>query len=159
MPGVHGLDRREDRHARLHHADRVRKIDRIAHDVGLVFERGRDVDGRVGHDEGARVGGRLHQVAVADAALGAQARVVRHDCAHELVGVQAALHERLYLVLRHELHGARGGGVAVRHVFDGQVRNVQPCGVRHGLQARARCHEHGLDQPRRVRIAVRPAWR
>ncbi|MCI1709883.1 MAG: hypothetical protein LKM39_05610 [Chiayiivirga sp.] len=41
-----------------------------------------------------------------------------HHSGHQLVGVQAALHQRLDLALTRQFDCTRGGGVAVRHVFD-----------------------------------------
>ena len=117
---VDGLDRREDGDPRPRDAERVREVDRVAHDVGLVLQRRRDVDRGVGDDERARIGRRLHQEAVAHAASGAQ-RAADHG-AHQLVGVQAALHQRVDLALERELDGARGRGMAVRHVLDRRGR-------------------------------------
>jgi hypothetical protein len=51
---------------------------------------------------------------MADAALGAKTGVPLHDGGHQLVGVEAALHQRLRLSLRDELYGLGGGRVAVR---------------------------------------------
>ena len=47
--------------------------------------------------------GHVHHEAVADAPRGAQARLAPDDRAHQLVGVQAALHQRLGLALAHQL--------------------------------------------------------
>src|SRR5476649_2602794 len=46
-------------------ADIMRQFDGVAHDVGLVGQAGRDVDGGVGQDEGTRIGRRLHHKAMA----------------------------------------------------------------------------------------------
>ena len=122
--------------ARPREPERVREVDRVAHDVGLVLQRRRDVDRGIGDDEGPRVGRRLHEEAVAHAPPGAQR--ARHHRTHQLVGVQAALHQRLDLALERKLHGARGGRLAVRHVLDRAGRRASSAGLlRHRLQARA----------------------
>ena len=61
---------------------------------------------------------------MAEAAAGAQARVAADHGGHQLVGVQAALHQRLGLAQPHQLDGARGGGVAVRRIDDAEAGEV-----------------------------------
>ena len=61
---------------------------------------------------------------MADPAGGAQARLAGHDLAHQLVGVQAALHQELGPAGADQLHGLGGSGVAVRHVHDLEGRDV-----------------------------------
>ena len=62
---VNRFDCREQRDLGLRNAERVRQIDRILHDVNLVLELRFDVDGRVGNQQGARVGRRVHDEHVA----------------------------------------------------------------------------------------------
>ena len=92
---VDGFHRGEDRDARPREAEGVREVDRIAHDVRLVDKRRRDVERGVGDDERSRIRRRLHEEAVAHATAGAQR--ARHHGGHQLVGVQAALHQRVDL--------------------------------------------------------------
>jgi hypothetical protein len=73
----------------------VGQVDGVLHDVDLVFKLGGDVDGRVGDQQGAGIGRRIHDEDVGDAAGGAQAGVALHGGLHQLVGVQAALHHGL----------------------------------------------------------------
>ena len=75
---------------------------------------GRDVDGGVGDEQQLRIGRHVHDEDVADAPDGAHAALAADDRGHQLVGVQAALHQRRHLAGAHHLHGAGGGGVAVR---------------------------------------------
>ena len=102
--GIDRLDGRQQRHLGLGNAQRVGQVDGVLHDVDLVFELGRDVDGRVGDEQGARVGRRVHDEHVADAAGGAQAGVAGHGGLHQLVGVQAALHHGLGIAGAAHLH-------------------------------------------------------
>ena len=96
----------------------MRQVDGVLHDVDLALQRRLDIDRGVGDDERLVVGRHVHHEAVADAAGGAQPALAPHDGAHQLVGVQAALHQRLGLALQHQFHGLRGRGVAVRRVDD-----------------------------------------
>ena len=83
-------------------AQRVREVDRVLHDVDLVLQRRRDVDRGVGDDQRLGVGRHVHDEAVADAPRRAQPGVALDHRAHQLVGVQAALHQRLGLALAHQ---------------------------------------------------------
>ena len=70
----------------------------------------------------------VHHEAVADAPRGAQAGLAPHHGGHQLVGVQAALHQRLGLALAHQLHRRGRGRLAVRRLDDlgaGQVDAVR----------------------------------
>ena len=66
--GVDGFDGREQRDLGLGNAERVGQVDGVLHDVNLVFEFRLDVDGGVGDEQGARVGRRIHDEDVGDAA-------------------------------------------------------------------------------------------
>ena len=68
---------------------------------------GHDVDRGVGDDQGVLVAGHVHHEAVADAPRGAQPGLAPHHGGHQLVGVQAALHQRLGLAFAHQLHRRR----------------------------------------------------
>ena len=150
---IDGLDRGEDSHARPLDAERMGKVDRVAHDVCLLRQRRRDVERRVGDDERPRVGGRLHQEAMAHATAGAQRTA--DDRAHQFVGMQAALHQRFDLAFECQLDGALGGGLGVRHVLDRNAVDLQTGLVGNGLQSGARRHEHGLDQSRALSVERR----
>ena len=82
-----------------------------------------------------------------DAPLGAQRRRGDHRM-HQLVGVQAALHQHLDLAGGGQLGGAGGGGVAVLDRLDARVAQIQPglLGQRADLRLRA-------DQPRHDQAA------
>jgi hypothetical protein len=69
------------------------EIDRVLHDVHLGLEIRQDVDRGVGDDQRVFVTGDVHHKAMADAAGGADARFARNYRTHQLVGVQAALHQ------------------------------------------------------------------
>ena len=73
---------------------------------------------RVGDDQHLVIRRHVHDEDVAEAAAGAEARLLRDDRAEQLVGVQAALHQELGLALAHQLHRLRRRRVAVRRVDD-----------------------------------------
>lgn len=114
------LDRR--RHGRVHvfgggqhghlrggDAECAVQVDRVARDVGLVREPRSDVHRRVGERDELRVGGEREDEDVAHAALRAQARVAGGDRQHVVVGVQAALHQRLHCAIARQQGGAMRG--------------------------------------------------
>jgi hypothetical protein len=121
----------------------VRQVDRVLQDVGLLLERRRDVDRGVGDDEAALMARHVHHEAVAYPARGAQAGIALHHRGHQLVGVQAPLHQRLGLALAHELHRGLRRGDAVRRVDDRDAGEVDAALL--GDRADAR---RGADQER-----------
>src|SRR5262249_44171032 len=68
--------------------------------IDLVGEIWRDVDRGVGDDQRILVTGDIHHKAMADAPRCANARLARDYGTHQLVRVQAALHQRLGLPSR-----------------------------------------------------------
>jgi hypothetical protein len=62
---------------------------------------------------------------VADAALGAQAGAARDHLGHQFVGVQAALHQRFGVAVADQGHGHRRRLVAVFHVHDPVLLEVE----------------------------------
>ncbi len=97
------------------------QVDRVLHDVHLVFQCRGDVHCGVGNDEWIVVSRHVHHEAVADAARRAQTRLARDDGGHQLVGMQRALHQCLRFSLTHEGDGRVGGRMAMRHVDDGHA--------------------------------------
>ena len=84
----------------------------------LVLERGGDIDGGVGDDQGLVVGGNIHEEDVADAAAGAQTGFAGDDRAQQLVAVQAAFHQQFRFTFSNELDGFGGRCMAVRSFND-----------------------------------------
>ncbi|MNQ99874.1 hypothetical protein D3C85_1156260 [compost metagenome] len=126
--GIDGFRRRKDRYAHvlvlLADQQRVGQVDGVLGDVHLLGQGRRDVHRRVGDDQGFFMPRHIHHEAVADPARGAQAGFPLDHRAHQLVGVQAALHQRLGLAFAHQFHRAGGGGLAVGRVLDGQSADV-----------------------------------
>ena len=71
-----------------------RSID-VLDDVALGIEIGKDVDGRVSDEERFGIGRHIHDEDMADPPCCAQAGLARGYLTHELVRVQAALHQEL----------------------------------------------------------------
>ena len=105
-------------------AERVGQVDGVLDDVALDLEVREDVDGRIGHDEHLRIGGNVHDEGVADPARGAKTRRRGHDGPHDLVGVQAPLHEGLHLARTGQFDGLCGRGVAVLRGYDPVGRKI-----------------------------------
>ena len=102
-------------------------------------QRGRDVDRRVRQDEQLGIGRDRHHEGMADAPRRAQARLARHHRRHEMIAVQAALHQHAHgAVARQRRRGPRRFQLVV-----GRVDDFQPA----GRQARF------LQQPRDARAA------
>ena len=128
----HRLDRRENSNPRSAEADLGEQIDRVLHDVALGFEVGKYVDGGVRDEQRLRIGRHIHDEDVADPARSAQAGLAGGHLAHQLVRVQAPLHQELAFALVDQLHGLGRGRVAVRRVDDLETTDVEPVALRHG---------------------------
>ncbi len=68
---------------------------------------------------------------MADPACGAQAGLLGHDLAHQLVRVQAALHQELGPAGADQLDGLGRGGMAVRRVHELELPDLEPELLRH----------------------------
>ena len=75
------------------------------------------------------------------------ARVARDDRGHQLVGVQAALHQRLDLAGARHLDRLLGGGMAVLDGDDAVGRDVDALGRRRGADLRLGPDQHRHDEP------------
>jgi hypothetical protein len=98
------------------------------------------------------VGRHVHHKAVAQPACGAQSGVALDDRPHQLVGVQASLHQRLGLALAHQLDRFLRGRMTEGRVHDRQTREVDLVLLRHRLDTRSRAHQDRLDQPEARRV-------
>ena len=101
-------------------AERMREVDGVLDDVDLVFERRVDIERGIGDEERPRIVRSVDDEDVAHAPVGMQLFLV-DDRAHEFVGVEAALHQRLDLAVARQRDGLRRRGVAMlrRHEFIG----------------------------------------
>ena len=128
------------------HADDAGQVDRVAHDVGLGIEVGGDVDRRVGDDERAWIAWGLHQIAVGESPRRAQAELAVQRRADELVGVQAALHQRIDLAGPGQFDRACRSCVAVPDILDLDVVEIEPGGLGDRLEPHPRPDQHRHDQ-------------
>ena len=96
--------------------------------------------------------GNVHDEAVADPARGPQAALAADHGAHEFVGVQAALHQRLGLARLHELDGRLGRRMAVRCVDDAHPGDILAERLRGRRDLGPRPDEDRLDQPELGRL-------
>ncbi len=67
---------------------------------------------------------------------------------HDLVGMQAALHDGGDLAGAHHFDGTGGGGVAVRRIDDGEAGNVDAGVLGDAADFSRGPHQDGLDDPR-----------
>ena len=115
------------------------QVDRVLDDVALGVEVGEDVDRRVGDEQRLRIGRHIHDEDMADPPRRAQAGLADAvDRPHQLVGVQAALHQQLALALVDQLDGPRGRGFAVRRVDDLETADVEAVLTRDSRDLRGR---------------------
>ena len=107
------------------------EIDGVLDDVALRNEVRRDVHRGVGDEQGLRMPRDVHDEDVADAASGPQPGFALHDFGQQLIGMQASLHQEFGLARADELDSLLGGGLAVRHVDDLGVAEVERKRLRH----------------------------
>ena len=127
---VHGFHGGQDGDPNGLDAERMREIDGVLDDVDLVLQGRGDVDRRIGHDQGRLMARHVHDEAMADPARRPQATVPADDSRHQLVRVQAALHQRLGLAGLDERDGFLGGGMAMGRIDDAERREVHLEAVR-----------------------------
>ena len=94
----------------------MREVDGVLHDVALLFEVGRDVHGRIGHQQRPRIARHVHQIDMAEPAAGAQPAVRRQHRVEQFVGMQRALHQQRGLAPFDQRDGLGRRGLAVRRV-------------------------------------------
>ena len=123
---------------------RMRHFDRVLNDVDLVGQARRDVDRGIADDQRIFVPGNIEDEAVADARAGAQT-IPRNHRAHQLVRVQAALHQRLAPAFADQRDRGFRGGVAVRRVLDRNIADVEPGVLRRLQDLRLRSDQDGVD--------------
>jgi hypothetical protein len=125
----------------------VREIDGVLNDVHLVLQRRSDIHRCVGDDECLLQRGHVHDEAVADAPVGPQPGVAFDDRAHQFVGVETALHERLHLALSRKRDGPFGRRLAMRSVYDRDAGQVESAVRGHGSDPLLWTDQNRDDQP------------
>jgi hypothetical protein len=90
------------------------EIDRVLHDIDLLCEARRDIDHGVGDDQRVLVARDIHHKTMADPPRRTNAGLARNHGAHQLVGMQAALHQRFGSTLPYQLDCFRSRIMAVR---------------------------------------------
>ena len=100
--------------------ERDGQIDRVLTDIDFVFQRRRDIDGGIGHDQNLVISRHVHDEDVADAASGAQSAIARDDRRQQFVSVQAALHQHFGAAFANECHC-----LGRRRVLFGSIDDLQ----------------------------------
>ena len=141
-----------------HEADAGPEVDRVLDDVALGLQVGEDVDRRVGDGQHVVVARHVHDEAMAQPPLRAQAGVALDHLGQQLVGVQRPLHEHIDLAVARQPGGesdaagrdaqendARAVGTVERGLLDDLMRDARdgpahiggghqfPVGARHGF--------------------------
>ena len=133
-------------------AEHMGEVDRILQDVDLLGQAREDVDRGIRDDQRIVMTRNIHDEAMAEPPRGAQAAVALDDGAHQLVGVQTALHQRLRAAFADQLDCPLRGGAAVVGLDDRMRRNVQSKGSCGLLDEVARPDQNWLDQPKTGRV-------
>ena len=124
----------------------MHQVDGVLADVALLFERRHDVDRRVRDDQRLGIRRHVEHVDVADAPLGAQARLRRDDGAEQFVGVKAAFHQRTNGAGRCKLDRFGGSCVAVLGRLDAQAFDRNAGFLGSGGDLVRRTDEHRFDE-------------
>ena len=107
---------------------------------------GDDVHRSVGDEDHAVDRRHVHDEAVTDASAGAQSGLALHHRGHDLVGVQAPLHQHLGLAFACQANGGFGRRHAVRRIDDFEGGDVDPELGRDRRDARAGPDQDRTDQ-------------
>ena len=136
-----------------------KQIDGVLHDIALGFEIGKYVDGGVGDEQRLRMGRHIHDEDVTDPSRRAQARCRGGHRAHQLVRMQAALHQKLALALVDQRDGLCSRGLAVRCVHQLIASDVDPVLLGDGGNFGHWTDQNGNDDAQFRRLAQRRAAR
>ncbi|RAS37462.1 hypothetical protein BX591_103316 [Paraburkholderia bryophila] len=111
-----GFQRGQHRHFRQRNTQRVREFDCVAHDIGFLFQRRENIDGRVRDEQRLRIARHIHDENVTQTPFGADAGVLADHFLQQFIRVQAAFHQRVRCAGAHQFDGFRGGRVTMRRV-------------------------------------------
>ena len=142
---AHRFHRGKYGHARRAKADLGEEVDDILDDVALGIEIGKDVDRGIGDEERLGISRHVHDEDMADPPGGAQPGLARRHLAHEFVGMQAALHQKLALGFADEFDPLYCGGFAVGHVDDLKTVDPEAVFVRNRGNLGGRPHQNRND--------------
>ena len=117
--GRDSFNRRQQRYLRTVDAQGVQHLDRIATDVSLVLQAGKDVYRRVGNEQRFVVAGHTHGEDMAEAPLSAQTAFTIGHGMQQFIAVQAAFHQQLATTFADQGNTTLGGSVTVWHVLHG----------------------------------------
>jgi hypothetical protein len=138
--------RRKYGDARRAEADLREQIDDVLDDVALRIEIGKNVDGGIGDEERLGIGRHIHYEDMADPPRGAQAGLARGHLAHQFVGVQAALHQKLALGFADEFDPLYRGRSAVGYVDDLEAVDPKAVFARNRGNLGGRPHQDRNDE-------------
>jgi hypothetical protein len=90
----------------------------------LASRSGKNIDRRICDEQRFGIGRYIHDKDVAYPPRRAQSRARRRHSTHQLVGMQAALHQELAFALVDKLHGFGRSGIAVGNVNELKSANI-----------------------------------
>jgi hypothetical protein len=141
----YGLDCGENCNARSAEPNLREQINGVLHDVAFGIEIGKDVDSRIGDEQRLGIARHVHDEDMADPPLRAQAGLARRHLAHELVRVQAALHQELAFGLMDQLDRLSSRRVAVGHIDDLETADVETMLTSEGRNLDGRSNQDRFD--------------
>src|SRR5262249_33228089 len=123
--GRYGLDRGEDCDPRRSKANKHKEVDRVLNDVPLRVEVRKYIDGRIGDEQRFGMARHVHHEDMAYSPRRSQTCTGARDSAHELIGMQAALHQQLTFRFMNQLHRLGGGGVTIACIDDLKTVDIE----------------------------------
>src|SRR4051794_40325920 len=124
----------------------MREVDRVLNDVDLGLQIRRDVDCRIADDQRLIVAWHVHHEAMTYAPGGPETYIALDHCAHQLIRMQAAFHQRFGAPLTYELDRFGCRIMAVLSIDDLELADVETVLGRDLADAVFRANEDGLDQ-------------
>jgi hypothetical protein len=146
----------ENRHLGALDAENAHEVDRVAHDVGLLVQRGEDVDRGVRDEQRLVIGRHVHREDMRKAPFRAQTAGAARHGVQQLIGMQAALHQQFGAARAHGFHGGFGRSMAVSCIDDRGIAEGQAVLFRHLPDAPLGTNQQWSNQakPRRFQCAI-----
>ncbi len=141
----HSFDRGQDSNARCAETDVDEEVDCVLDDVAFHLEIRENVDGRIGDKQRLRVSRHVHDKDMADTARRPQSVTGRRHRPHELVSMQAPLHQELAFGFANEFHCFGRSRFAMRCIDDVATFDIDAVLAGDGLDLCGRPDQNRLN--------------